>query len=532
MIKTGYSTEQTAELELELFHKLTKVEFGLDFQGKNEAMLIKAIQIRMQANSLHNQYDYYHQLSKDKNELQELVCLLTINETYFYREADHLKFLTDSVVPKLQASKTTNDPIRILSIGCSTGAEPYSIAMALDQKYAGIVDNSFTIIGADVDYRALESARTARYNSLAFRALDENLKQHYFIEEGSSQQYGDQSKNTYFVLKPEIQKRVSFHYMNIISDIIEPKMKKMDVIFFRNVSIYFDSVTLLSIHKKFASMLNPNGYLIVGLTESMSNNVGLLKLKKQDTLFYFQKQDIKSTAAEFKVKNLNPIKTNKKIFSVKTREILAKPSKTLASTNIVIRTDENTCTNKGEEKNTNSLESAKALVLQKYYDKALLLLDDLSVYFGKEKTEGLLLRAFILFNRQEFDKAYKDALQVLDLTPFSVDVFLLLGMIVKWQKNPDKSISWFKKALYIHSNCWPAHYYLAGLYFEEGNLQKATQEYRLVLQQLAHPEEKFLSRMSIPLSLPKAEIRLLCQSYLSKIADQSLHTDMEKRYGN
>ncbi len=127
-----------------------------------------------------------------------------------------------------------------------------------------------------------------------------------------------------------------------------------------------------------------------------------------------------------------------------------------------------------------------------------------------------------LFYQQIFDKAREDTQGALTLAPLSVDGFLLLGMIARWQKQPGEAILWFKKALYIHTDCWPAHYYLAGLYREDGNFQKASREYQLVLNQLENQKETFSSMITILLSLPKAEIRLLCRYHLQNITDTAI----------
>jgi len=531
--------------ELELFNQLCKTEFGLDFKGNNEVVLVKALNTRLKTKGIVSYELYYQQLIKEqqmpitqtlgkqnvnKQELQELVCLLTINETYFYREPIHLEFLTDSLIPKLQAQHNRNEPIRILCVGCSIGTEPYSIAMALHQKFGSDAAKLFTIIGTDVDYKALEIAQTASYSAMAFRSLSAALKQRYFTEQSHFNNSGKIPLHSHYVLDTEIQEMVSWRYMNIVSDIIDPDTTKIDVLFFRNVSIYFDQQTLLAIHKRFANLLNPNAYLIVGLTESMSNNLGPLALKHEGEVFYFQNHRSLQSKSEDKAQELAPdkrIKTsienhinikntsNNSVSVIKNKLLIKEPTQSIGL----------------------ALDQLKTLIKEKDYDKSLLILDNVlsdnlssdvqSISTEKEKDQYLLLRAFIYFSQKDFESAQKDALKVLNSSPFSIDVFLLLGMIKKWNEQLDESISWFKKALYIHSDCWPAHYYLAGLYHETGLFNKAKQEYLLVVQQLGNAQEVFYNKLTIPLILPKAEIRLISQSYLN-----AQLKNKDKSYGN
>ncbi len=399
-------SQHDPQLELSVFKKLVKTKFGLDFYGKNESALIKAINTRIKANGLKGRHDYYHKLVENKDELQELICLLTINETYFYRESVQIEFLVNSLIPKIQSRYSVTNRIRILSMGCSTGAEPYSIAMELHQKFGPTAAGLFTIMGGDVDSSALKIAMAAHYKSMEFRTLSPKLKQRYFVPDGSSG----------FIIKPEIRRMVSFQHMNIISQTIPSDMQGMDVIFFRNVSIYFDQATRLSIHKKITSMLKPEGYLIVGMTESLANNFGLLSLKNKGDIFYFKKEIIAKTCPvqkQFPETRKLFSHAHGKLFTNKhAKKRIAKPtSNNLSSTPAITATfmpfknnsntlndtacseatyNEQTCSKKSYNK-----DNILVLLHEKKYDTALLLLQHISGN-DHEKAKLLCLRAFIL----------------------------------------------------------------------------------------------------------------------------------------
>jgi len=501
------------EPELEVFKELAKVEFGLNFYNKNEHLLLKAINTRIKVHGLESQRHYYRKLQGNHDELKELVSLLTNNETYFYREPKQLEFLCEFLVPKIQADNPVGRPIRILSIGCSIGAEPYSIAMVLHQKFGAAAAKMFTILGGDVDGKALEKARVGRYRSMEFRAISPQLQQRYFI----------QDKSSGFILDPEIRQMVSLHYMNIVSNTIAPELRNMDIIFFRNVSIYFDPATRLVIQKKIASLLKNQGYLIVGMTESMSNDFGFLKLKHEGNIFYFAKEKangiVKTTGKSVKAGLEIPVQKSQ---TVKSSLNHYKSS----DLNVNRRSYQKTIT-------TNQNNESANLVDKKDYEKAIQILDTLPGD-SHSTLKNFLLQSFILFNRQDFEHSRDYALRALDMAPFTVDGFLLLGMISKWQDHLQDAIDWFKKALYIHTDCWPAHYYLAGLYRQTKHSKKAQQEYQLVLQQLDKPGENYTNRLVIPLSFRRADIQLLCRSHLHKLsADANLYINHEeKRHGH
>jgi len=473
------------------FKALIRTEFGLDFYSQNEYLLINALNTRLKLRQ-ENTQTYYQCLQHNADELAQLVSLLTINETYFYREKEHLQLLTETLLATIQVNKPENNPIRIVSVGCSIGAEPYSIALALLQKIGWQKMADISILGADIDQAALNIARLGEYRHHAFRGLPNDLKQRYFTE--------TQPDN--FVLEKKIRDLVDFQYMNIAAQILPSQVQPVDIIFFRNVSIYFDESTRRRIQANIASMLKPSGYLVMGITESLSNDFGLLHLQQEQDLFYFCKDKAQSKKLpEEKLASVPPIfePEDTPTFSPIFHHDSMTPSYLPPSNS--------------EEVTHSKPQTIAELVRDKKYDAVLTRLNELDEQ--SVNAESLALQAFILFNRQDFVQAAAYAEKVLQIEPFSMDAFLLLGMIAKWQKKVAVAINWFKKALYLHPDCWPGHYYLAGLYKEQGHLSKAQQEYRLVLQQLDDPHEDFSRHISIPLSFPKSEIRLICQPYAS-----------------
>ncbi len=219
-------------------------------------------------------------LAQDPEELDALASLLTINETYFYREPEHLRLLTDHLAPELLHTRPPGRPVRILCVGCSTGEEPYSIRMALRERWGNESDRDFAITGADLDREALATARRGRYRPLAFRALDPKRQARWF----TATPEGD------WRLADSIRSSVDFLQLNLLAATYPDALGGQDLIFYRNLSIYFDAPTRQIVMGRLGDLLQPAGYLLVGLAETLANDYGLLTLRDQGGVWYFSKQ--------------------------------------------------------------------------------------------------------------------------------------------------------------------------------------------------------------------------------------------------
>jgi chemotaxis protein methyltransferase CheR len=131
--------------DLAPFKELIKQRCGLVLEGNNEEKLATALAQRITVTAKGNSGEYYSHLLCNTDEFQDLVNLLTINETYFFRESEQLRLLTERLVPRLLMQREDGTPLRILSAGCSSGEEPYSIVMALHDKYGGNTARLFSV---------------------------------------------------------------------------------------------------------------------------------------------------------------------------------------------------------------------------------------------------------------------------------------------------------------------------------------------------------------------------------------------------
>ena len=260
------------------FQELVRRRSGLQLETMAESSLMLAVQKRMAATKADLPSAYYTRVLGDEAEFDELVSLLTINETYFYREPKQLALLTEQILPSLLA-KGQALPLRILSAGCSTGEEPYSIAMAILEKFGESASRMVSITAGDIDQHALRRARHAHYPEYSFRATPAAVRERYFTP-----QPGGGSR-----LHEPVRAMVEFHALNLLASQFPEKLTDFDVIFFRNVSIYFDASTRERIQRTLHAAMRATGYLVLGTAETLANDLGVFQLCEAGGSFYFVK---------------------------------------------------------------------------------------------------------------------------------------------------------------------------------------------------------------------------------------------------
>ncbi|MGA1861755.1 protein-glutamate O-methyltransferase CheR [Deferribacter thermophilus] len=202
-------------------------------------------------------YIYYLKYNiKGKSEIQRLINLVTINETYFFRERGQIDYLVEKVIPDLILKGKRS--IKILSAACSTGEEPYSIAIALKEKKL-TEKVRIDIIGVDINTDVIKTAQEGIYRSVSFRGVNPQIISKYFKKEELN-----------YLLSDEIKKMVRFMQGNLTDKLLYLKIGKCDVIFCRNVLIYFDIDTKKVVIEHFYNNLNTPGFLFLGHSETLN----------------------------------------------------------------------------------------------------------------------------------------------------------------------------------------------------------------------------------------------------------------------
>jgi chemotaxis protein methyltransferase CheR len=211
-------------------------------------------------------------------ELQTLTNLMTVNETYFFREEYQFKSLVGSLLPELTAHKKNNSPLRIWSMPSSSGEEAYSIAMYLLEYWPGINQWDVEIISSDIDTSIITKAQLGRFSERSVQNLPKNLLSKYFSRSGDDYQICDELRNA-----------VEFTRVNLMKQSDVRGYREFDVIFCRNLLIYFDDLSRRQAADTFFDALNPGGFLCLGHSESMSRISSLYQVRKFADSVVYQK---------------------------------------------------------------------------------------------------------------------------------------------------------------------------------------------------------------------------------------------------
>lgn len=254
---------QIISIKDEEFYELTdliKNQCGIVFRKNKQYLLEYKLTPRLRELNFNSFSDYIYYLKYpiiNKQEIQKLINLITINETYFFREKSQIDYMIKNAIPEL--IKRGKKHFRIWSAACSTGEEPYSIAILLKESYL-LNKYNFDIIATDIDTEALEKAKAGIYKKVAFRnCTDEKLLMKYF-----------DIVNQNYHLKKEIKSAVKFLYFNLIGNGIINYIDNIDYIFCRNVLIYFDIEMKKKVVELFYKVLNNEGCLFLGYAETLS----------------------------------------------------------------------------------------------------------------------------------------------------------------------------------------------------------------------------------------------------------------------
>jgi chemotaxis protein methyltransferase CheR len=277
-----FAREETiplAEDEFRLIRDLIKAEIGMFFDDGSKFLLERRLSRRLRLHHIDDFRDYYRFLLYDRKrdeEMTALIDLLTVNETFFFREQGQLKAFSEEILPEIRETNRDGKRLRIWSAGCSSGEEPYTIAM-LVLEY-GLYGWDIDIFGSDINQRVLTIARQGLYRKNSFRSAAQHYIEKYFKEDNGS-----------FIISEDVKRLVSFSHLNLLDPFKVRFVGKMDVIFCRNVLIYFDQAARKKVVDNFYDSLVDGGYLLLGHAESLINISTSFALKHLKNDMVYQK---------------------------------------------------------------------------------------------------------------------------------------------------------------------------------------------------------------------------------------------------
>lgn len=270
-----------APLTEEEFRRLCEFLYrrtGMIFTATKRYFVERRVLERMSATGSTTFASYFARLRTDvQHEIEQFVNAFTVNETYFYREDHQLKCLTTDLLDERLRLSTRADTLRIWCAPCSTGEEPYSVAMWLLENWTLVDEYEIEIIGADIDTQVLEAARTGVYGKRALMRLSPHLIQKYFDRVGEDQ----------WQILADLRASVQFSQVNIVEPAQTRPFGQFDIIFCRNVLIYFDDTSRRIAAENLYENLLPGGFICLGHSESMSRISSLFEVRRfADAIVY------------------------------------------------------------------------------------------------------------------------------------------------------------------------------------------------------------------------------------------------------
>ncbi len=263
-----------------LIRDLIRDYCGIYFDDGARYLVEKRLSRRVRSLQLNDFRDYYRFIRYDRRAQEELATImdiLTVNETYFFREQNQLRAFGDEILDEIKTANADRKTLRIWSAGCSTGEEPYTIAMIVHERIE-LRPWDIEIHGSDINQRVLQVARKGVYRKNSFRTIEPYYVTKYFTEEDSAYRISD-----------TVRKYVNFSYLNLLDPFKMKFFGKMDVIFCRNVLIYFDNESRRKVIEHFYDRLNDGGFLLLGHAESLINISTAFTLKHLKNDMVYQK---------------------------------------------------------------------------------------------------------------------------------------------------------------------------------------------------------------------------------------------------
>jgi len=513
----GQEEELTPRLAA-AFSRLILSHSGLHFEERNKAALTRGLLKRMSALRLtrYEEYlQYLKQHGEDRHELQKLLQFLTVGETYFYRYPAHFDVLRE----RFASLAATAGPIRIWSAGCSTGEEPYSIAMTLMEALPDWRERDIRIIATDINNRSLKRAREGVYSPWSMRIARPDQSKRYFRRVGES-----------FLIRDEVKQLVQFSHLNLSAPYREPvcdQLRELDAIFCRNVLIYFTPETAERMLQRFAEALKPSGLLFLGHSETLLQRGLDLELKRQDRSFYYVKRSGAGDAlpppqnrfpalprAEEPAGGLTPeeMRLAAAWLSAQTpwqgEPTAAAPQDASAEAAPPLPRPALPCERE-------SLQAARELFDREEFDQALALLEQL-LDRSPDQPDALVLKGFILAGKGALQQALETCERVIALNDLLPEAYFLKGVLLDAEDLLTEAAAEYRKALLLDHDFIMPRYHMGRLYLRQGRVAEAAREIRnsiRILSRLGDEE-------TVPFSggLTRAVCMLQLQNALAQVA--------------
>jgi chemotaxis protein methyltransferase CheR len=468
---------KTVNLELvEAFSYLIAQHSGIVVRQQDQASFGEKIFSRMQANKIKSQKKYYELLKSEtpesSKEWESLTSLMVNNESYFFRDQEQLNILKNKILLDLIKRKKAEKTIRICSAGCSTGQEPYTLALMLKELLPDFESWNILILGIDIDRAALAEAEKGVYESWSFRGVAESTKKKYF-----------QEINSQYHIASDIKKFVKFRFINLVKDEFpqhKSELNNMDLVLCRNVFIYFENSATAKVLDKIYKTLQPLGYFVSGHTELIAQNLSQFnKVYFPGSVVYqrpskdeLQTDIVNSLSAATIQKNIS-VQASHSAFissqSIAKSNLASSLGLSSEASNVPSTHSEIIISSVNVEKILKEIEN---LLFQEKYELAITQIQQV-LKTNSQNVQAHCYLAQVYANLGQYDVAVQCCQRGLEINSFDKAPYFLMAKIAEEQGNLNEAKRVLKQIIYLDPMSVEAYLDLSHIYQQEGDLQRS-----------------------------------------------------------
>jgi chemotaxis protein methyltransferase CheR len=469
------------------FRDFVSAKTGLFFQNKKRQDLLRGVQHAADTFGYKDAKTCMTQLLKvnwTEKQIQTLASHLTVGETHFYRHREHLNYFVEKILGS--GNFTKNMSLKIWSAGCCTGEEAYTLAILLHENVPFINKYNISILATDINPVYLNKAKEAVFSKNSFRETPEYIQKKYFVRTGKGR----------YELDPKIKKMVKFRYLNLVSNTYPLQISgtdSIDVVFCRNVFIYFKPDVVAKICEKFKHSLRKNGYFFVSPAETFMVSQKLFTRHNIEAALVFQNSSIKDEKKKVVASKLKKCTTKLKK-SIELSKKLNKCRKSIENQVTGIRHflpsyagQVEHCMSNKSEKSASVRNSEKEILLaaKDHYNKgnygeSVKLLDELiaKTLSVKIKNNAYIELARIYSNQGKMDRSLECCKKAIDLDKMNPAGYFLYASLLMESGKIEESINYLKKTLYFDNSYVIAHFTLGNIYFNSNNRLQAEKYFK------------------------------------------------------
>lgn len=436
---------------LQPFIRLIALHTGLQIRPEECPKLQQVITARMRWHRLTAYEAYYRLLEAErmqvKCEWEAFIHPFTVGESYFFRDLGHFNLLRQHILPEIIERQRTNRSLSLWSAGCSTGEEPYSLAILLHELLPSYSDWQIAILGTDINPQAIAQAQRGLFTAWSFRAVESSRRARYFHPHGDT-----------WELDERYRRMVTFRQGNLLTGICPDgatSVQNFDLILCRNVFIYFDREAVARVLAKFTAALKPGGYLITGHAELHDQKCPQLQPKTFPDAVIYQR------LAEHAAPTVCPG------YASPTPSLRLNSNHTLAPSPVAHRQ-----------------EAANVRPFTRHKLDATAMQPTQADHNDAPSTIDVFMRrAQAYANAREYAQAALHCHQAIALDPFATQPYHLLAQMAEEQGDIEAAKAFLKKILYLFPSNVPAYLELGALYAKEHDIARA-REMHLEAQEL------------------------------------------------